>query len=73
LQLSLTRSLAHNLQHKVKFATEFDALDIVTDDLKSKLAPVSSCLKAVEKERAERRKVRKHTKVAQEAAFVFFV
>jgi ubiquitin carboxyl-terminal hydrolase 14 len=63
-----TRSITHNIQRKVKFATEFDALDIVTDELKSKLAPVSSRLKAIEKERAERRKVRKRTKVAQEAS-----
>ncbi|KAJ8592221.1 cysteine proteinase [Rhizopogon salebrosus TDB-379] len=56
------------IMRKVKFATEFDALDIVTDELKSKLAPVSSRLKAIEKERAERRKVRKRTKVAQEAS-----
>lgn len=56
------------LQRKVKFATEFDALDVVTDELKAKLAPVSSRLKAIDKERAERRKVRKRTKVAQEAS-----
>jgi len=56
------------LQRKVKFPTEFDALDIVTDELKAKLTPVSSRLKAIEKERAERRKVRKRTKVAQEAS-----
>ena len=55
-------------QRKVKFATEFDALDIVTDELKAKLAPVSTRLKAIEKERAERRKVRKRTKAAQEAS-----
>ncbi|KAJ8587526.1 hypothetical protein M405DRAFT_821521, partial [Rhizopogon salebrosus TDB-379] len=29
------------IMHKVKFATEFDPLDIVTDELKSKLAPPS--------------------------------
>jgi ubiquitin carboxyl-terminal hydrolase 14 len=52
----------------VKFASEFDALEVVTDELKSKLTPVSSRLKAIEKERAERRKVRKRTKVAQEAS-----
>ena len=49
-------------QRKVKFPTEFDALDLVTDDLKKKLLPVSRKLKEVEKERAERRKVRKRTK-----------
>lgn len=56
------------LQRKVKFASEFDALEVVTDELKSKLTPVSSRLKSIEKERAERRKVRKRTKVAQEAS-----
>ncbi|KAG2117108.1 uncharacterized protein F5147DRAFT_750863 [Suillus discolor] len=56
------------IMRKVKFASEFDALEIVTDELKSKLTPVSSRLKSIEKERAERRKVRKRTKVAQEAS-----
>jgi ubiquitin carboxyl-terminal hydrolase 14 len=42
-------------------------LDIVTDDLKEKLGPVSRRLKEIEKERAERRKVRKRTKVATTA------
>jgi ubiquitin carboxyl-terminal hydrolase 14 len=51
------------LQRKVKFPTEFDALDLVTDDLKEKLLPLSRRLKEIEKERAERRKVRKRTKV----------
>lgn len=49
-------------QRKVKFATEFDALDIVTPELKDKLTPVSRRLKEIEKERFERRKVRKRTK-----------
>lgn len=56
------------IMRKVKFASEFDALEVVTDELKSKLTPVSSRLKSIEKERAERRKVRKRTKVAQEAS-----
>ncbi|KAG2130373.1 hypothetical protein DEU56DRAFT_815676 [Suillus clintonianus] len=56
------------IMRKVKFASEFDALEVATDELKSKLTPVSSRLKAIEKERAERRKVRKRTKVAQEAS-----
>lgn len=43
-------------------------LDLVTDELKVKLQPVNSKLKAIEKERAERRKVRKRTKVAQPSA-----
>lgn len=52
------------VQRKVKFPTEFDALDLAADDLKEKLLPVSRRLKEVEKERAERRKVRKRTKNA---------
>ncbi|PFH46501.1 hypothetical protein AMATHDRAFT_7737 [Amanita thiersii Skay4041] len=51
------------IMRKVKFPTEFDALDIVTDELKSKLLPVSRRLMELEKERSERRKVRKRTKV----------
>ncbi|KAJ3574855.1 hypothetical protein NP233_g1485 [Leucocoprinus birnbaumii] len=50
------------IMRKVKFPTEFDALDLVTDNLKNKLIPASRKLKEVEKERGERRKVRKRTK-----------
>lgn len=46
----------------MKFPTEFDALDLATDDLKTKLLPASRKLQEIEKERAERRKVRKRTK-----------
>lgn len=53
-------------QRKVKFPSEYDAVDIVTDSLKEKLLPVSRKLKEFEKDRAERRKVRKRTKVVQE-------
>jgi ubiquitin carboxyl-terminal hydrolase 14 len=56
------------IMRKVKFASEFDALEVVTDELKSKLTPVSSRLKSIEKERGERRKVRKRTKVVQDAS-----
>ncbi|KAJ3559695.1 hypothetical protein NM688_g182 [Phlebia brevispora] len=52
------------IMRRVKFPTEFDAVDLVTDELKEKLLPVSRKLKGVEKERAERRKVRKRTKIA---------
>ncbi|EIM84385.1 cysteine proteinase [Stereum hirsutum FP-91666 SS1] len=55
------------IMRKVKFPTEFDALDLATDELKTKLLPASRRLKEIEKERAERRKVRKRTKEAQEA------
>ncbi|KAH7928034.1 cysteine proteinase [Leucogyrophana mollusca] len=56
------------IMRKVKFATEFDALDIATDELKGKLTPVSRRLKEIEKERSQRRKVRKRTKATQEAS-----
>lgn len=52
----------------MKFPLEFDALDLATDDLKTKLLPVSRRLKELEKERGERRKVRKRTKAAAPAA-----
>ncbi|RPD63335.1 cysteine proteinase [Lentinus tigrinus ALCF2SS1-6] len=55
------------IMRRVKFPTEYDALDIATDELKEKLLPVSRKLKVFEKERAERRKVRKRTKAAQPA------
>lgn len=54
------------IMRKVKFPTEFDAIDLVTDELKQKLLPVSRKLKAVDKEREERRKVRKRTRVIKE-------
>jgi ubiquitin carboxyl-terminal hydrolase 14 len=40
-------------------------LDLVTDDLKQKLLPVNTRIKEIEKERDERRKVRKRTKKTQ--------
>lgn len=43
-------------------------MDIVTPELKDKLTPVSQRLKEIEKERAERRKVRKRTKNAPQAS-----
>ena len=53
------------VQRKVKFPFEFDVLDLVTDDLKQKLLPVNTRIKEIEKERDERRKVRKRTKKTQ--------
>ncbi|KAI1787341.1 cysteine proteinase [Ganoderma leucocontextum] len=55
------------IMRRVKFPTEYDALDIATPELKEKLLPISRKLKELEKERAERRKVRKRTKAAQPA------
>ncbi|KAJ7161017.1 hypothetical protein C8R46DRAFT_1038198 [Mycena filopes] len=55
------------IMRKVKFPSEYDAVDLCSDELKEKLLPVSRRLKAVEKEREERRKVRRRTKVAAAA------
>lgn len=55
-------------QRKVKFPNEFDAVDLVTDDLKVKLLPVSRKLQEFERDRAARRKVRKRTKNVVPAA-----
>lgn len=46
----------------MKFPTELDAVDFATEELKAKILPASRKLKEVEKERAERRKIRKRTK-----------
>ena len=46
----------------MKFPTEYDALDIATGELKAKLQPASRRLMEIEKDRMERRKVRKRTK-----------
>lgn len=46
----------------MKFPTEFDVVDLATDELKAKILPASRKLKEIEKERTERRKVRKRTK-----------
>lgn len=50
------------LQRKVKFPSEFDVLDLCTDELKEKLRPVNTRLKEIQKDRRERAKVRKRTK-----------
>ncbi|KAI0742901.1 cysteine proteinase [Daedaleopsis nitida] len=55
------------IMRRVKFPTEYDALEIATSELKEKLLPISRKLKVFEKERAERRKVRKRTKAAPPA------
>lgn len=52
------------IMRRVKFPAEYDALDIATPELKEKLLPISRKLKEFEKERSERRKVRKRTKAA---------
>jgi ubiquitin carboxyl-terminal hydrolase 14 len=55
------------MQRKVKFPNEFDALDIVTDELRDKMQPVSRKRIEIEKARDERRKVRKRTRAAVSA------
>lgn len=52
------------MQRKVKFPNEFDALDIVTDELREKMQPISRKRIEIEKARDERHKVRKRTRVA---------
>ena len=56
------------MQRKVKFPNEFDALDIVTDELRKKMQPVARKRIEIEKARDERCKVRKRTRVAVPAA-----
>ncbi|KAH9980581.1 cysteine proteinase [Russula compacta] len=56
------------IMRKVKFPNEFDALDIVTDELREKLQPVARKRIEIEKARDERRKVRKRTRTAVPAA-----
>ncbi|KAA1474156.1 cysteine proteinase [Dentipellis sp. KUC8613] len=51
---------------KVKFPTEFDALSLTTDELRNHLAPANRRLMEIEKDRAERRKVRRRTKTTAE-------
>ncbi|KAF8525714.1 hypothetical protein JB92DRAFT_3081660 [Gautieria morchelliformis] len=50
------------IMRKVKFPFELDAMEMVTDELKRKLADANGKVKQVEGERAERRKVRRKTK-----------
>lgn len=47
------------IMRRVKFPTDFDALELVTEELKEKMAPLSTKLKDVEANRAERRTIRK--------------
>ncbi|KAG8950994.1 deubiquitinating enzyme [Tulasnella sp. 424] len=55
------------IMRKVKFPFEFDVLSegMTTEELTKKLLPVNARLKEIEKDRAERRKVRKRTKVVK--------
>jgi len=55
------------IMRKVKFPFELDAMDMVTEDLKHKLANANGKIKEIERERAERLKVRRKTKNAAAA------
>jgi ubiquitin carboxyl-terminal hydrolase 14 len=55
------------IMRKVKFPNEFDALEIVTDELREKIQPVARKRIEIEKARDERLKVRKRTRVAAPA------
>ncbi|KAL5479043.1 UBP6 [Sanghuangporus weigelae] len=50
------------IMRRVAFPQELDVLNLCTDQLREKLTPVNKRLKEIEKDRAERRKVRKRTK-----------
>jgi len=50
------------IMRNVKFPATYDALEIVTDELKTKLQPASRRLIEIESDRKERRKVRKRMK-----------
>ncbi|KAI0791020.1 cysteine proteinase [Abortiporus biennis] len=52
------------IMRKVKFPTSFDAIDLVTDELKEKIRPLSRKFLEIEKARDERIKIRKRTKIA---------
>lgn len=51
------------IMRKVKFPFELDVLDIVTDDLKTRIRPVNERFKEVDKDRRERAKVRRRAKI----------
>jgi hypothetical protein len=55
------------IMRKVKFPVEYDASELCTPELRAQLLPVSRKLSALERDRAERRKVRKRTKAAAAA------
>lgn len=57
------------IMRKVKFPFDLDVLDLVTPSLKARLVPVNEKLKGIDKDRAERAKVRRRARVvAQEQA-----
>ncbi|CAE6449418.1 unnamed protein product [Rhizoctonia solani] len=50
------------IMRKVKFPFEFDALDLLTDELRAKIQPATSKLREIEGERLERRRARRKLK-----------
>jgi len=56
------------IMRKVKFPFELDALEICTPELKNKLVPVNAKMKEIERDRRERRKIRRKTKKRVESA-----
>ncbi|KAH9922256.1 cysteine proteinase [Fomitopsis serialis] len=56
------------IMRRVKFPTDFDVLDLVTDELKAKMLPLVTRFREIEGERSERRNIRKKTalRVARE-------
>ncbi|MBW0471402.1 hypothetical protein O181_011117 [Austropuccinia psidii MF-1] len=54
------------IMRKVKFPFSLDLLDLLTDELKAKVAPAASKIKDIEKDRRERIKIIKKRKTAQE-------
>ncbi|CCM05924.1 uncharacterized protein FIBRA_08162 [Fibroporia radiculosa] len=55
-------------QRRVKFPSDFDALDLVTDELREKIMPLATKLKQIEGDRSDRQSVRKRAKAKQQAA-----
>lgn len=51
---------------KIKFPFDLDVIDLVTPELKAKILPVNEKLKAIDKDRQERAKVRRRVRVAKE-------
>ncbi|KAK4049975.1 deubiquitinating enzyme [Microbotryomycetes sp. JL201] len=56
------------IMRKIKFPFDLDVMELLTDELKAKIAPVNDKLKSIEKDRRDRAKVRRRTKVLQEAS-----
>jgi ubiquitin carboxyl-terminal hydrolase 14 len=55
------------IMRRVKFPTEYDVSELCTPELQAQIRPVARKLSELERDRAERRKVRKRTKAAASA------